>query len=515
LSIRSGPGAIFLGTAVAFIAGLIWSGCAVGPEYRRPEAPRTASPYTSTPLPEETATAPVAGGAAQRFVPGTEIPERWWELFRSDALDRWIRRALADNPTLSAAEASLRQAQEVRQARFGALLPSADASVSASRQRITGASVGVSGANLSPYNLYLASVDVSYNLDLFGGTRRELEALQAQIDYQRFQREGAYLALTSNIVTAAVREASLRGQMQATQEILRAEEEQLALVEKQLRVGFVSQVDVLAQRSQVAQTRATLPALEKQLVQNRHLLAVLAGRFPGETNDLPEFVLDNLTLPETLPVSLPSSLVRQRPDIRSAEALLHAASAGVGVATANLYPRITLTARYGSSAGDVGDLFGAGSSFWTLGAGLLQPVFRGGALQAERRAAVAVFDQAAAQYRDTVLQAFRNVADALRALQYDADTLKAQLEAETAARDTLELAKERYRLGASSYLAILDAERRHQQARILLVQAQAARFADTAALFQALGGGWWNGEPAGAPRQDAPTEKRVSGAVQP
>jgi NodT family efflux transporter outer membrane factor (OMF) lipoprotein len=452
-------------------------------------------PYTAKALPEKTATSSVAGGSEQRFVSGMEIPERWWELFRSEALDRWIRRALSDSPTLSAAEAALRQAQEVRQARFGALFPSVGGTANVSRQRITGASVGYSGQSLSPYTLYLAAVDVSYNLDLSGGTRRDLEALQAQIDYQRFQLEGAYLSLTSNIVTAAVQEASLRGQLRATQEILRAEEEQLALVEKQFRVGVVSQVDVLAQRSQVAQTRATLPALEKRLSQNRHLLAVLAGRFPGEAPDLPEFELDDLRLPEDLPVSLPSSLARQRPDIRSSEELLHAASAGVGVATANLYPQITLTGRYGSSAGDSGYLFGSGSSFWTIGAGLVQPIFQGGALRAERRAAVAAFDQAAAQYRVTVLQAFRNVADVLRALQYDADTLKAQADAEKAARDTLALAKERYRLGASSYLNVLDAERRYQQARILLVEAQAARFADTAALFQALGGGWWNRPP--------------------
>lgn len=445
-----------------------------------------------------------------------DIPERWWELFRSDALDRWIRGALSDNPTLIAAEATLRQAQEVRQARFGSLRPSVDGSVSASRQRITGSSLGASGASFNPFTLYDASVNVSYTLDLFGATRRGLEALQAQVDYQRYQLEGAYLALTSNIVTAAVQEASLRGQLRATLEILRAEEEQLGLVEKQFRAGAVSRVDVLAQRAQLAQTRATLPSLEKQLAQNRHLLAVLAGRFPGDTADLPEFELDKMRLPEELPVSLPSSLVRQRPDIRSAEELLHAASASVGVATANLYPQITLNGSYGSGANRLADLFGPGTSFWNLGAGLLQPAFRGGALRAERRAAVAAFDQAAARYRGTVLQAFREVADVLRALEYDAATLKAQADAEAAARDTLELAQERYRLGAASYLTLLDAERRHQQARILRVQAQSARFADTAALFQALGGGWWNRDPENASKHpDASTGINVSGAITP
>jgi NodT family efflux transporter outer membrane factor (OMF) lipoprotein len=251
---------------------------------------------------------------------------------------------------------------------------------------------------------------------------------------------------------------------------------------------------VLAQRASLAETRATVPPLEKRIAQTRHLLAVLAGRFPGNAPDLPEFDLETLRLPEELPVSLPSSLVRQRPDIRSAEEVLHAASATVGVATANLYPQITLSARYGTEAARIGDLFRPGTAAWGIGASLLQPVFRGGELEAQRRAAIAGFDQAAALYRETVLQAFREVADVLRALEYDAMTLKAQAEAEAAAGETLAIAKRQVLLGATSYLSLLDAQRQYQQARILRVQAQALRYADTAALFQALGGGWWNGE---------------------
>lgn len=478
--------------AAVAAAGLLWSGCAVGPDYRSPEPPGAGAAYTPTPLPEATAGAPVAGGAAQRFVPGKEIPEQWWVLFRSEPLDRWIRSALADSPTLAGAEAALRRAGEVRNARFGALLPSVDGSVSATRQTITGAPIGFPGVQINPFTLYDASVNVSYALDLFGGTRRDLERLQAQVDYQRFQLEGAYLTLAANIVTAAVQEASLRGQLRATREILSTEEEQLSLVEKRFELGAAARSDVLAQRAQVAQSRTALPPLEKQLAQTRHLLAVLAGRFPGDAPDLPEFELEQLHLPEELPVSLPSALARQRPDIRSAEELLHAASAGVGVATANLYPQITLTAGLGTNANQAGDLFGPGSGIWNIGAGLLQPVFRGGALQAERRAAIAAFDQAAAQYRETVLQAFRNVADVLRALEHDAEALKAQADAENAARVSLQLAQKQYQLGAVSYLTLLNAQRQHEQARIGLVQAQAARLADTAALFQALGGGWWN-----------------------
>jgi NodT family efflux transporter outer membrane factor (OMF) lipoprotein len=478
------------GFHVTLVAATL-AGCAVGPDYRRPAPPAVAS-YTAEALPVGTTSAPGVGGTEQRFVSGGEIPARWWELFRSQALDRWIREGLANSPTLGAAEATLRRAQEIRRARSGDLLPSVDGSVSASRQKSSGASFGQPNLPINPFTLYDASVNVSYTLDLFGKTRRELEALQAQVDYQGFQLEGASLTLTSNIVTAAFQEASLRGQLQATRVILATQEELVALVEKQFELGGVAKTDVLAHRASLAQTRATLPPLEKRLAQTRHLLAVLAGRFPGDTADLPEFDLKDFQLPEEIPVSLPSSLARQRPDIRSAEEVLHAASAAVGVATANLYPQVTLSGQYGTTATRIGDLFGPGSAVWGFGAGLLQPIFRGGALQANRRAEVAGFDQAAAQYRETVLQAFREVADVLRALEYDAMTLKAQSDAEAAARDTLDIATKQVRFGATSYLSLLDAQRQYHLARILLVQAQALRFADTAALYQALGGGWWN-----------------------
>jgi len=477
--------------AALFAAAL--AGCAVGPDFRRPDPPAVAS-YTSEAIPAETSAAPGIGGAAQRFVPGGEISARWWELYRSHGLDRWIREAIANSPTLDAAEAALRRAQEVRRARTGDLVPAVDGSVSASRQRPSGATFGEADLQINPFTLYNASVSVSYTLDLFGRTRRELEALQAQIDLRGFQVEGAYLSLTSNIATTAFQEASLRGQLQATREILATQEELLAMVERQFELGGIAKTDVLAQRASLAQSRATLPPLEKRLAQTRHQLAVLAGRFPGDAADLPEFGLEDFQLPEALPVSLPSSLVRQRPDIRSAEELLHAASATVGVAAANLYPQVTLSAQYGTTALQAGDLFRPGSVVWGIGAGLLQPIFHGGALEANRRAEVAGFDQAAAQYRETVLQAFRDVADVLRALEFDARTLKAQSDAETAARDTLDIARKQVRYGATSYLSLLDAQRRYHLARILLVQAQALRFADTAALFQALGGGWWTRE---------------------
>jgi NodT family efflux transporter outer membrane factor (OMF) lipoprotein len=480
-----------IGVTAIIICSLL--GCAVGPDFQTPKAPTTRA-YTAEALPAETDAAPGTAGAAQRFAPGKDIPQEWWTLLHSEELDKLIRQALAESPTVAAAKARLREAAENRRVQYGALLPAVDANLSASRQRISAAEFGQPDNNVSVFNLYNASVNVSYSLDLFGGTRRKLEALQSQIDYQRFQLEGVYLTLTSNIVTTAVKDASLRAQIGAMKDIIEAQKKQLNIVEEQFRLGGAARSDVLAQRAQLAQTRAALPPLEKQLAQTRHQLAVLAGRLPSEAT-LPEFYLNDFQLPEELPVSLPSSLVRQRPDIRAAEEVLHAASAQVGVATANLYPQITLTGSFGLEAGTVGDLFSSGANIWSLGAGLLQPIFHGGALTAQRRAAIAIYDQAEAQYRDTVLQAFQNVADVLRALAGDASTLKAQAEAEEAARDTLDLTEKQFQLGAVSYLSLLNAERQYEQARLTLVQAQAARFADTAALYQALGGGWWSRDP--------------------
>jgi NodT family efflux transporter outer membrane factor (OMF) lipoprotein len=474
------------------------AGCAVGPDFQSPEAPVTDS-YTSGKLPPETVAAPVAGGATQRFAFGKDIPGEWWRLYQSEPLDQLIRAALADSPTLAAAQATLRQAQDVLRGQSGALLfPGVDTHLAASRQKNSGASFGQPGASGNLFNLYNASVSVSYTVDAFGGVRRELEGYQAQVDFQRYQLEATYITLTANIVTAAVSEASLRGQIRLNQEILDAQEKQLKVVESQFELGGVSRSDVLIQQTQVAQTRALLPPLEKDLAQVRHQLAVYAGRLPS-TGDLPEFGIDAFRLPEELPVTLPSELVRQRPDVRAAEALMHEASAQIGVATANLLPQITLGGTYGSEATRIGDLFGPGSLVWNLAAGLVQPVFRGGELRAARDATIAAYDAAAAQYEETVLQAFQNVADVLRALEVDARTLKARADAAEAARATLALTEQQFRLGSVNYLALLVAQRQYQLNQVSLVQAQAARYADSAALFLALGGGWWNRpEAAGA-----------------
>jgi len=465
----------------------------VGPDFHRPESPSTTQ-YTEHSLPQETVSSPGTAGAAQRFVSGADISAQWWALYRSEPLDRLIREAITDSPNLAAAQATLRQAKENLIAGTGSLLyPQVDANLSATREKVSAAQLfGGTGGQSNIFNLYNATVNVSYMLDIFGGNRRELEGLQALVDYQNYQLEGSYLALTSNIVTAAVREAQLRAQISATRDIIAAEEKQLDLTQRQYQLGAVARLGVLALKTELEQTRATLPPLERDLANTRHQLAVLAGRLPSEAS-LPVFELDTFMLPQELPITLPSELVRQRPDIRASEALLHQASAQIGVATANLYPKITLTGDFGSSTNQFRNFF-AGPSVWSIGAGLLQPLFHGGALEAQRRSAIAAYDAANAQYRETVLQAFQNVADALRALEADARTLSAQAEAESAARQTLDLTTRQFQLGGASYLALLIAQRQYQQAKLALAQAQATRFADTAALFQALGGGWWNRE---------------------
>jgi NodT family efflux transporter outer membrane factor (OMF) lipoprotein len=485
---------------------LALAGCAVGPDFERPAAPPVQS-YTGAALPAQTDSTAGPAGAAQHFAPGQEIPAQWWMLFHSETLDRLIRQALADSPTLAAAQATLRQAQENLSAVSGAVSPHVDAGVSAERQRFSFAAIGQPQVPSTVFNLYNASVSVTYSFDVGGGSRRELEAMRAQVDYQNFQLRGAHLALTANIVTTVVQEASLRARMQALEEIEALQRKELDILEQQFSLGGARRTDVLTQRAQLVQTRASLPPLEKELTFTRHRLAMLAGQLPAQA-DLPEFTLEGLELPAQLPVSLPSELVRQRPDILAAEALLHQASAQVGVATANLYPRFTLTGSYGSLANSTADLFGPATSVWNVGASILQPLFHGGELTARRRAAIAAYDQASAQYRETVLRAFQNVADVLRALEIDARTLRLQAESASVARHTLELAQEEFRYGAATYLTLLNAERQYQQTRIDLAQSQAQRYADTAALFQSLGGGWWNPPPQdAAPSQERKTDQ--------
>ena len=473
---------------VVFVAALL-AGCTVGPDFERPDKPKAAG-YTPETLAPQTASAAGDGGAAQTFLQGKDIPGQWWILFHSTELNVLIDEALKANPDLDAAQASLRQARENLYAQQGGLFPTLTGNASAQQQRFSGVTFGQPGLN-EVFGVTSASLNISYAPDIFGGVRRQVESQAAQAEYQRFQLEATYLTLTSNVVTAAVNLASLRAQIAATEGIIRIENNSLSVVRSQFDLGGASRADVLAQEAALTQTQATLPPLQKQLAQQRNQLMTLIGRFPnqdrGET-----FELATLHLPEELPLSLPSQLVEQRPDVRAAEAQLHAASADIGAAIANQLPQITITGLLGGSSGGFGTLFLPASGVWTIGASVAQTIFDAGTLEHKKLATVAAFEKAAAQYRSTVLSAFQDVANALRALQSDADTLRAQAAAEETAAASLRLSQEQYQVGAVNYLTLLNAQQTYQNAVINRLRAQAARYSDTAALFQALGGGWWN-----------------------
>ena len=303
--------------------------------------------------------------------------------------------------------------------------------------------------------------------------------------------EASYLTLTSNVVAAAITEASLRAQIAAEEDIARSQQSALDITHRRVTAGGASRTEVLQQQATLQATLATLPALRTQLAQERDLLATYVGALPAEYGDS-QFRLDTLRLPVELPVSLPSRFVEQRPDVRQYSALLHQATAQVGVATANMLPQLTITGNYGGDSPRFADLFSPASAVWGIAGSVTQPIFKGGQLMHQRRAAVAAAQEAAANYKATVLTAFQNVADALLALQGDADALAAQTLAERSASGSLDLIQAQYKAGGASYLQVLTAEQTYQNAAVALVKARAQRFTDTAALFQALGGGWWN-----------------------
>ncbi len=478
-------------TIAGVIAVYSLAGCAVGPNFHSPAPPSTAT-YTRGQQPGVTTDAPGAGGAAQTLVSDRDIPADWYGLFQSEQLDELVRRALHDSPTVEAAKASLRSAEYTYIAERGALfLPQADGQLGVTRQRTSGAAFGDPSIPASMFTLYNATVNVSYRLDIFGASRRQLEELRAQTDFQRWELEAANLTLTGNVVTTAFDVASLSDQLAAVKDVVAAETEQYKVVQRQFEVGGASKSDVLSQQAQLAQARAVVPGLEKALAQAQHRLAVLAGSTPDDAT-VPDFFLDRFTLPTELPVTVPAKLVRQRPDVQAAEAQLHQATAALGLATANLFPQLNLTGSIGTESVTSGGLFGAGTGTWSVGASLLQPLFHGGELRYKRRAAVADLEHADATYRQTVLAAMEEVADTLRALETDARALQAQVDAEKAASDAFEISKKQFRVGGVSYVTVLNAQRLYLEARQSRVQALAARYSDSAALFQALGGGWWN-----------------------
>ena len=464
------------------------AGCTVGPDFVRPELAADAD-YTQQAF-TRTALADIAtGGAAQRLIAGMDIPGQWWTLFRSPELNALVEEALRANPDVSAAQAALRQANELVYADQASLFPSVGANLSKTREKVSGASTGAASAPI--LTLSSASLNVSYAPDVFGGTRRQIESSTAQAQYQRFALEATYLTLSTNVVNTAVNLASLRDQIAATGQIVQLQSDQLDLLQAQRRLGAIADTDVLTQQTALAQTRATLAPLQKQLAQTRNQLMAYLGRFPNQDKG-ERFNLASLHLPQELPVSLPSALVSQRPDVRAAEAQLHEASANIGVAVANQLPQFSITGSLGSTVASGSKLFSAGSGVWSLAGAIAQPLFDAGALEHRKRAAVAAYDQSAAQYRGTVITAFQDVANVLRALEADAEALKQQVAAERSAQASLALVQAQYRLGAVAYINLLTAQQTYQNTVLSRVQAQAVRYSDTAALFQALGGGWWN-----------------------
>ena len=468
--------------------------CAVGPDFKRPTPPAAAD-YGEASKRSDTASVPdIAGGNAQRFVTGMDIPAQWWKVFQSPKLDGLVDRAIKANPNMEAAKAALRQAHELYLAQRTTYWPTVQGQFDA--QRAKNATETIANPTSLPqenpyYNLFTAQLAVSYTPDVWGASRRGVEAARAQDNSTRFQLEATYLTLSSNVVVAAIQEAGLRGQIAATRRLLELQHELTGKVRQQKTIGTATRLDVLTQEASEAQTAATLAPLQKQLGQTRDALTALLGKLPAQ-EPAETFQLEELTLPTDLPVSLPSRLVEQRPDVRQAEENLHIASAQAGVAIADMLPQFAITGTWGSTALALDDLFKTGTGFWDIGASLTQTLFDAGALIHKHRAADAALDQAGAQYRAAVILACQNVADTLRALQSDADALQADAESARAGKAAFDLARRQLQLGTISTVAVLNAEQLYQQAELALIQAQANRYADTAALFQALGGGWWN-----------------------
>lgn len=471
--------AMFWLATVAVVAG-----CAVGPDFETPAAPEVDR-YTAQPTPAQTASTPVHGGEAQALVIGEQLPVQWWQLFGSPKLDALVQQAFANSPTVLSARATLTQAQEILRAQHGAQVPTVDAGLGAQRQK-TFMNFDEPSV-IGPMNLYNAGVDVAYGVDLFGGLRRMIEAQGAQVDFQRYELQAIYLTLAGNVVTAAVQEASLREQLASTRSMLESQQERLRLSEKQFELGAIAFADVLSARSELSTLRAQLPLLQQELAAVQTQLAVYLGQLPMQRQTT-DFSLDELVLPKNLPLGVPSELVRRRPDVLAAEATLHRASAEVGVATADLFPKFTLAASYGGQSDQFSGLFD--NPIWSIGANLTQPLFHGGTLTAQRRAALAAFDAAGHDYRQAVLNAFKNVADSMQAVYADAEALNAQFAALNASEESLGLTEQQYRLGGVGYFGVLVVQRQAYQARINYVQRLASRYQNTAALMHALGGGW-------------------------
>ncbi|MGA8649033.1 MAG: efflux transporter outer membrane subunit [Xanthobacteraceae bacterium] len=490
----------WLNVAGSAVAAALLASCAVGPDFFHPAAPET-SRYTKEPLTPRTSSTDAPTGQPQHFIEGRDIPQEWWLLFRSPALNALVERALKNNPSLQQAIATLRASKEAVYAQQGHYLPLVQANFIPERQQSAAALSAPLSTGVAPqtFSLYTAQVLVSYSFDVWGLNRRTVESLQALADNQRFQVEAAYLTLASNVAVAAITEASLRGQIEAALEIIAINKKMLDILRKQLQTGYANRNDVALQEAALAQVEATLPPLRKALQQNRDLLAALTGAYASE-DPRETFKLADLKLPIDLPISVPSQMIEQRPDVRAAQETLHAASAGVGIATANMLPTFTITGNPGYVSTMLAGLINPANGFWIIAGNATQTLFDGGILLHDLRGARATYDAAAWGYQSTVVGAVQNVADSLRALQNDADSLKAARDFERAAKISLDLAQQQMQTGYANILILLTAQQTYLQAKTQVVQARAARLSDTAALYQALGGGWWN-------RMEPPTEK--------
>jgi NodT family efflux transporter outer membrane factor (OMF) lipoprotein len=493
--------------ALAALALCLVAGCKVGPNYQPPTAPAVTA-YTPQPQPAATASSAGPAGQAQHFNSSdgasASIPAQWWTLFQSPELNGMMEQALANSPTLAQAAARLKEAQEELNARTGATkYPTVTGNAAVEQEQPNLSAYGIPFPNPSPFTLLNGSVAVSYALDLFGANRRLIESLQAERDYENWQLEGTRLMLAGNVASAAIRQAELRKQIELTKQLLAVEERELTITEARKQAGGASDADIESKKATAAETQATIPPLDAQLDAVNHQLAVLMGKSPAEAQ-IPDLSLDALRLPQELPLSLPSALVRQRPDIRAAESLLHEASANVGVATANLYPQIVLS----GSGGGIGTSFVAGGDIWNVASSLTQPIYNGGALRAEKRKAEAAYQEASSVYRQTVLQAFGQVADTLTAIDHDAQTLQARSDAAADADASYQIALRRYQAGGISELTLLEAQRQCLQTELDRSTAVAARFSDSATLFEALGGGWWNTAAATTPDEKAQASAR-------
>ncbi len=472
--------------AVAALSGVLCC-CAVGPNFVHPKAP----PVTHYIYGQDPLATGAAQGTVQHFTAGAKLQADWWHLFNCAKLDAIVAEALAGNPGLEAAQASLRSSEDSLRSGYGIFFPQVEADAAATRQRFSALRFGQAAAPSTVFNLFTLSASVNYALDVFGGQRRLIEASKAQVDLQRASEQATYLTLVSNIVNTIIAGAAYRAEIQATQQLIELQAEQLKLAQIQSQAGTVPYSNVLSLMSQLASYQASIPQLEQKLAQSEDLLATLAGHVPAEWR-APDIALAELTLPGELPVSLPSELVRQRPDILVAEATAHAASANVGVATAALLPSLTLSGSYSANGLTTGTLLDSGGRAWNIGADASAPLFEGGTLWFKRKAAIDNYHQASALYRQTVLGAFGQVADTLRALEHDASALDAEDTALQAAQQALHLIQTNYAAGLDTYLDVLNADAQYHQAQINDLQAVAVRYQDTVALYVALGGGWWS-----------------------